>query len=172
MIRLGRLIDRVRRNRLLYGSLALNAVLLMKVAIFDPNLEFKPVCFNTSFSGGFETVDGKQSADFRDAIHFNLARYGFRVSREGRNYVSIFTWLTTDTEEFWRDTNGAVQTVIEQRGIDPSLPDFYKDSARHGSVSCRLVEVYAIEKKGLSRAAEVPRSLQPPRPGRGRWRAP
>ena len=104
MTRLGRLIDRVRRNRLLYGSLALSAVLLMKVAIFDPNLEFKPICFNVGggpFGGGFETVYGRQSADFRETIRWNLARFGFRVSGEGRNYISFFTWLTMDTREFW-----------------------------------------------------------------------
>ena len=80
MIRLGRLIDRVRRNRLLYGSLALSAVLLVKVAVFDPNLEFKPVCFNVGggpFGGGFETIDGPQTEDFREAIRFNLARMLF-----------------------------------------------------------------------------------------------
>jgi hypothetical protein len=69
--RLGRLIDRVRRNRLLYGSLALSAVLLVKVAVFDPNLEFKPVCNNLSFGGGFETVRGNQTPAFREAILSN-----------------------------------------------------------------------------------------------------
>ena len=165
MTRLGRLVDRLRRNRLLYGSLALSAVLLVKVAIFDPNLEFKPVCFNLSFGGGFETVRGRQSEDFREAIRFNLARYGFRVSGEGRNYISFFTWLTTDIEKFQWNTSGAVQTVIEKRGIDPALSNFEKESARYGGVHCRTVEIYAIEKKDLTKAAEVPHSLQPPRPG-------
>ena len=50
MTRLGRLIDRVRRNRLLDGSLALNAVLLMKIAVFDPNLEFKLAMIPPSLS--------------------------------------------------------------------------------------------------------------------------
>ena len=146
MTRLDRLIDRLGRDRVLYASLAVNFALLVKIVLFDPNLEFKPVCFNLSFGGGFETVWGRQSEDFREAIRYNLARYGFRVSGEGRNYISVFTWLTTDTEKFWRNTNGAVRTVIDQRGIDPSLPDFYKESARHGSVRCRVAEVYAIEK--------------------------
>ena len=89
MTRLGRLIDRARRNRLLYASLALNLALLGKIAVFDPNLEFKPDCFNLSFGGGFETARGRQSADLRETIRYNLARYGFRVSGEGRNYISF-----------------------------------------------------------------------------------
>jgi len=170
--RLGRLIDRVRSNRLLYGSLALSTVLLVKVAVFDPNLEFKPVCFNLSFGGGFETVRGRQSPEFREAIRFNLARYGFRVSGEGRNYISFFTWLTTDSRKFWWNTSGAMRTVIDKRGIDPTLSGYERDNAIRRHVSCKLVEVYAIEKRDRSRAAEVPRSMQPPRPGHGRWRAP
>ena len=146
MSRLGRLIDSVRRDRVLYASLAVSFALLVKIVIFDPNLEFKPTCFNTSFSGGFETVWGTQPEDFREAIRFNLARYGFRVSGKGRNYISVFTWLTTDTEKFWRNTNGAVRTVVDQRGIEPTLSDFERRSAIHGATSCKLVEVYAIEK--------------------------
>ena len=146
MPRLDRLIDRLGRDRVLYASLAVSFALLVKIAIFDPNLEFKPVCNNLSFGGGFETVRGKQTPAFREAIRYNLARYGFRVSGNGRNYISVITWLTTDTEEVWRDTNGAVRTVIDQRGIDPTLSDFYRESAKHGSVRCRVVEVYAIEK--------------------------
>ena len=120
---LDRLIDRLGRDRVLYASLAVSFALLVKVVIFDPNLEFKPVCFNLSFGGGLETVRGKQSEGFREAIRYSLAWYGFSVSGDGRNYISVFTWLTTDTEEFWRDTNGAVRTVIDQRGIDPALSD-------------------------------------------------
>ncbi len=172
---LDRLIDRLGRDRVLYASLAVSVALLVKIVIFDPNLEFKPVCFNVGggpFGGGFETVHGKQSADFRETIRWNLARWGFRVSGEGRNYISVFTWLTTDTEKFQWNTSGAVQTVIDKRGIDPTLSGYERDNAIQRHVSCKLVEVYAIEKREPSRAVGEPRSMQPPRPGHGRSRAP
>jgi len=44
------------RDHVLYAGLALNVALLGKIVFFDPNLEFKPICFITTFSGGFETV--------------------------------------------------------------------------------------------------------------------
>ena len=146
MTDLDRLIDRLGRDRVLYASLAVSFALLVKIIVFDPNLEFKPVCFNLSFSGGFETVRGKQTEAFREAIRYNLARYGFRVSGGGRNYISVFTWITTDTEKFWRNTNGAVRTVIDRRGLDPSLSRPEKESAIRGHVGCKLVEIYAIER--------------------------
>ncbi len=94
------------------------------------------------------------------------------MSGEGRSYISFFTWLTTDTEMFQWNTSGAVRSIIDKRGVDPTLFDFKRGEVIQGRVSCELVEFYAIEKRDRSRAAEVPRSVQPPRPGHGRWKTP
>lgn len=127
----------------LAASLLINIGLATKIAIFDPNVLVKPICWDDA-AGDFVSIDGPLSYRYRSSFDFRRGSGAFREDEDDNTYVPLMDYWS-DEQGYWNDTTHVVDYLVRHHGDEMSLPPYEIDAYGHVKATCELVRAVAIE---------------------------
>jgi hypothetical protein len=126
---------------LLVASLLMNTGLATKIALFDPNVRIRPICWDDD-RREFVAIDGQLAYRYMDSFNFSRSRRAFRKDVEENVYVPLIDY---DVQDFWNYTTHVVDYLIKHHGDEMDLPPYETDGYGYVKVTCELVRAVAIE---------------------------
>ena len=121
----------------MFASLLVNLALAVKIAAFDPNYPFHPICY--SRRTGLVVLTKRMNEKFKQMMHTSL--YNARVSRDGVLYLPLWDWW--DGEEIlWNVTRTVAVRLHEQRiGRRMTSKEYDEWKPQH----CLFIGRYALD---------------------------
>ena len=139
----------VRRRRIpwrwtLLGALALslvvNLTLAIKIAVFDSNYPFRPLCFGEPHLG-IIALDKPMNRRFRDRMQLSLANS--RQSDDWILYISYWEWRYKK-EDLWNVSRSAAEYVYEQQKGIKRMSNETREKLQ--TARCKFIRKWALRK--------------------------
>ena len=121
-------------------SLIANVGLFAKMAVFDPGIPFRPICFSKPH--GLVVMSGLMRKRFKERILLNLT-YAKTLAKDGTIYISRWDWWR-DKDGIWNLSRQTAEWLHRERTGLP-LPGSEQMGMYPGAQTCRFISTYAIK---------------------------
>ncbi len=122
-------------------SLLINLALAVKIAIFDSNYPFRPLCFGEPHLG-IIVLNEPMNEQFKDRMQWAI--WNSRVSRDDILYISYWKWWR-NKEGLWNTSRSVAEYVYVQQKGGTRMTDEERDKLR--TSRCKFIRKYALKKR-------------------------
>jgi hypothetical protein len=121
-------------------SVLINLALAVKIAVFDSNYPFRPLCFGDPHLG-IIALHQPMNERFRDRMQ--LALWNSRLSRDRILYISYWEWWN-EKEILWNASRSIAVKLYEQEMGIKRMSDKTREKLQ--TARCKFIRKYALRK--------------------------
>jgi len=121
-------------------SLIVNLTLAIKIAVFDLNYPFRPLCFGEPHLG-IIVLNEPMNDRFKDRMRSSL--WNSRLSRDDILYVSYWEWRY-EKENIWNVSRASAEFVYEQQKGTKRMSDETREKLQ--TARCKFIRKWALMK--------------------------